>query len=106
MKTISAGKPSRMAAETKTCKNCKFGSYLPPSWLLLQDQLRVRHLNCECPKLVYEGPREADNLVYWDASSYRAGFSVGPDFGCVHFVPFAWRTWLRVRKRPIRKEEV
>lgn len=88
-----------MAAETKTCKNCKFGSYLPPSWLLLQDQLRVRHLNCECPKLVYEGPREADNLVYWDASSYRAGFSVGPDFGCVHFVPF-------VRKRPIRKEEV
>jgi len=64
----------------KICKNCRFSTPRRP--ITGAPDL---HLKCENPHLVYEGFKTVDNLVYWDASSYQADFSVGPEFGCVHW---------------------
>ena len=57
-----------------TCKECKF-------W---ESTLG----NCSCPKFEYnaENPT-SDMLTYCDYDQYGAGFSTGPDFGCIHGTP-------------------
>ncbi len=43
--------------------------------------------DCSSPKFVYEDRESDDQLVYADYEGYSAGFSVGPNFGCIHFEP-------------------
>jgi hypothetical protein len=72
------------------CKNCKY-------W----ERNKEKNLNyggCNSNKFEYdEGgyssnsvsatpDNKNDELFYWDFEGYRAGFSTGENFGCVHFL--------------------
>lgn len=44
--------------------------------------------DCNSNKFVYVNDgvkQEKDGLGYWDYESYKAGFEVGEDFGCIHW---------------------
>lgn len=42
---------------------------------------------CNNDKFVYEGHQPPiDGLRYWDYEGYAAGFEVGDQFGCIHWV--------------------
>ena len=62
-----------------TCKTCK--------WWMIGRNKDVHQGDCDCPKFLYERDGDApdDGLQYWDFESYDAGFSTGPDFGCIHW---------------------
>ena len=56
------------------CKDCKY----------FEESEDGDHI-CKNDKFVYEDRTSDDQLVYWDLDSYRAGFNVGKNFGCIHF---------------------
>jgi hypothetical protein len=70
-----------------TCKTCRHWdtkhSYSVPDALGFHD--------CNCPKIVYSDdcPDKpsfpSDMAVYTDYEGYAAGFTTGPDFGCIHW---------------------
>ena len=70
----------------KLCKNCKF--YSKPE----EDWIKEDRGNCSCDKFVYNVDMKItdyplnDRLEYWDYESYSAGFYVGSNFGCIHFL--------------------
>lgn len=68
----------------KICKNCKF--YTPPPI----EHRDIDNGKCKCKKFVYDDWSGTiyplnDKLEYFDYDGYRAGFSVGENFGCIHF---------------------
>jgi hypothetical protein len=66
------------------CKNCKYYKKPMNSYDLKKD----RGL-CINEKFVYEVSDSYplnDKLEYWDNEGYNAGFCVGKNFGCIHFV--------------------
>jgi len=75
------------------CKNCKF--YTPPKDNFDKER---GFGECDNDKFIYEGFEMSedayplnDKLAYWDiesysAGGYSAGFNVGENFGCIHFV--------------------
>jgi len=79
---------------TPTCENCKFWAEnsAPDSY----DAKRYPNGLGEClnENFVYTGTEAMEAKIesrgawlnYWDMESYSgAGFSTGPNFGCVHF---------------------
>lgn len=67
----------------KTCKTCKY--WIVPN---KEEEQKQRGVSCSNPQFVYnvdsDGKCPNDGLMYWDYESYSAGFSTGPDFGCIH----------------------
>lgn len=66
----------------KVCKNCA-------KWdgnIVCGTQA---HGTCSDPHFVYTGDevgkRPEKELHYWDYESWAAGFSTGPEFGCIYF---------------------
>lgn len=61
------------------CKDCKYSK---------PEDGEIKRLFCSNEHFVYdpwnEREKRADDFEYWDYESYLAGFSVGPDFGCIH----------------------
>ena len=70
------------------CKNCKFWNAKKLEDYEIKSG-RTQHGDCSSEKFTYncDGNRQSDGLEYWDYESYSAGFSTGPDFGCVNFEP-------------------
>ena len=63
----------------KICKNCTFFKY--------NKYLKNEH-DCSNPHFKYTGDLSepnSDDLGYSDYEGYSAGFSVGEDFGCIHW---------------------
>jgi len=60
------------------CKDCKY----------FRRDGKGKH-DCVNPKFVEYAtgePPKKDELVYWDYEGYAAGFWVGEEFGCIHYV--------------------
>jgi len=69
------------------CKNCSYWKEENSN----PDSLMDWGGECKSNKFVYaenlnrgEEP-EPDMMKYWDWEGYSAGFSTGPEFGCIHF---------------------
>lgn len=70
-----------MATRKKICKNCE-------KW---EDgnSFNGVHGTCSDPNFVYTGDtlskRPEKELHYWDSEGWSAGFTTGPEFGCIYF---------------------
>ena len=66
----------------KRCKNCKY-------FIRENEVLYSKNENtCTNPHFKYTGDLSeinSDDLSYSDYEGYSADFSVGEDFGCIHF---------------------
>jgi hypothetical protein len=77
--------------EDKICKNCK---YYKPFKINKNSEYYTNRGDCKCKKYLYDGwgieknkeYKSLDTLRYWDYECYQAGFNVGENFGCIHFV--------------------
>lgn len=54
-----------------------------------KSDLEIGRSDCgECSSEAFtyqDDDRKSDGLDYWDYEGYSAGFTTGPDFGCIHF---------------------
>jgi len=67
------------------CKDCKFWR---ENELTEYDVKRERKVcgDCSCKKFTYQDDKRfLDGLDYWDYEGYSAGFTTGPQFGCIHW---------------------
>lgn len=66
----------------KQCKNCKY-------FIREKDILYTKNQHtCTNPHFKYTGDlseTNSDDLSYCDYEEYSASFSVGENFGCIHF---------------------
>lgn len=67
------------------CKNCRH--YVAPKD---EDDIKEDKGKCNSKKFIYDASFKDypldDKLEYWDYEGYSAGFAVGQNFGCIHFL--------------------
>ena len=81
------------------CKNCKYWTETELMEYEKKNGTKI-HGECSNKKFTYNvnNPRVSDGLEYWDMESYSAGFSTGPEFGCINHkgaTPPPAKDWLK-----------
>lgn len=67
------------------CRDCRYWSENEQSEYDIKLE-RSTCGDCDHEKFTYQDDgRFIDGLDYWDYESYSAGFTTGPEFGCIHF---------------------
>jgi len=66
------------------CKDCEHWS---ENRLNHYEKDKAVHGDCDNASFTESGSEDRfkDGLEYWDYEGYSAGFTTGPDFGCIHF---------------------